>query len=153
MSKAETLTGRTTRLRMLDELDRCLELMYYGPRGLTAAADAYLAGYGFSRAHHRVLFVVARAPGIAVGELAATLGVTNQALHRPLRQLLASGCVQARRDATRYRRKLLHLTALGTRVEHEASESERSMLKAAFDAEPWAREGWLAVMARMAEAG
>ncbi len=153
MSNANDPSDRTTRLRSLDELDRALELMYYGPRGLTAAADAYLADYGFSRAHHRVLFVIARAPEIAVGELARTLGVSNQALHRPLRQLLASGCVQALRDTTRHRRKLLDLTELGRRVEHEASEREREVLRAAFEAEPWARGGWLAVMARVAENG
>lgn len=153
MSNANQPTEGTTRLRTLDELDRGLQLMYYGPRGLTAAADAYLAEYEFSRAHHRVLFVIARAPRIAVGELAGTLGVSNQALHRPLRQLLASGCVQALRDPARHRRKLLDLTALGRRIEHEASERERAVLRAAFDAAPWAREGWLAVMARVAEAG
>ncbi len=153
MSNPDNPTASTTRLRTLNELDRGLELMYYGPTGLTAAADAYLADYGFSSAHHRVLFVIARAREIAVGELARTLGVSNQALHRPLRQLLTGGCVQALRDATRHRRKLLDLTALGRRVEHEASERERDVLRAAFRAEPWARDGWLAVMALVAEGG
>ncbi|WFU42002.1 hypothetical protein QA640_05765 [Bradyrhizobium sp. CB82] len=40
-------------LKKLHDLDAALELMYYGWRGMTLQADAYLAKQGLSRPHHR----------------------------------------------------------------------------------------------------
>ena len=54
-------------LRKLHDLDAALELMYYGWRGMTLAADQYLATLGLSRPHHRILYVVARQPDISIG--------------------------------------------------------------------------------------
>ena len=39
-------------LKKLHDLDAALELMYYGWRGMTLAADRYLATLDLSRAHH-----------------------------------------------------------------------------------------------------
>jgi hypothetical protein len=54
-------------LEKLHDLDAALELMYYGWRGMTLEADEYLAKQGLSRPHHRILYVVARRPDIAIG--------------------------------------------------------------------------------------
>ncbi|MEB3733180.1 hypothetical protein ULF88_01365 [Halopseudomonas pachastrellae] len=43
----------------LHELDKALELLHFGFRGLTVEADRYLAQLGLSRVHHRVLYVIA----------------------------------------------------------------------------------------------
>lgn len=70
MAKAPQAAGlHRASLTKLHDLDAALELMYYGWRGMTLEADAYLAKQGLSRPHHRILYVVARRPDIAIGAL------------------------------------------------------------------------------------
>ncbi|MFX8246752.1 helix-turn-helix domain-containing protein, partial [Acinetobacter baumannii] len=75
-------------LAKIHELDPALELMFFGWRGMTDKADAYLATVGLSRVHHRILYVSARKPDVTVGSLQEILGISKQALHRPLKHLL-----------------------------------------------------------------
>jgi DNA-binding MarR family transcriptional regulator len=143
---------RKIALRPLHPLDGALELMFYGLRGMTRDADDYLAGLGLSRVHHRILFVVARRDGLTVGELLGALGLSKQALHRPMRQLLEGGYVRSEREPARRRFKVLTLTPRGAEAEREASDRERQVMAEAFDAAgPAAREAWLAVMAAVAQ--
>ena len=136
----------------LHELDAALELMYYGWRGMTLAADQYLATLGLSRAHHRILYVVARQPDISIGTLIETLGISKQALNRPLSQLLQRKLLAARRSPEQHRSKLLQVTAEGRRVEQRASGHERKIMREAFDrvGAPGAA-GWMAVMEVIAD--
>ena len=120
-------------LTKLHDLDAALELMYYGWRGMTLMADQYLATIGLSRPHHRILYVVARQPDISIGELIEVLGISKQALNRPLSLLLQRDLLTSRRSAEQHRSKLLRLTPEGQRVEARASEYERKVLRAAFD--------------------
>jgi len=139
---------RRIELTPLEPLDGALELMFYGWRGMTRDADDYLAGLGLSRVHHRILFVVARRAELTAGELVETLGLTKQAVHRPMRQLLDGGYVRSERAPGRRRFKVLTLTERGAEVEHEASNRERRVMAEAFAAAgPAAQEAWLAVMA------
>ncbi len=137
-------------LLALDPLDDALELMYYALKGMTREADAVLAQFGLGRAHHRILFVVARMDGVAVGDLAATLGISKQALHRPLRQLIENGLVAMERATTNWRFKVIRLTARGLETERAASDCERAAMRQAFEAEPGSRAPWSAVMSRVA---
>ena len=139
-------------LAKLHELDAALELMYYGWRGMTLAADQYLATLGLSRAHHRILYVVARQPDISIGTLTETLGISKQALNRPLSQLLQRKLLAARRSPEQHRSKLLQVTAEGRRVEQRASNHERKIMREAFDrvGAPGAA-GWMAVMEVIAD--
>ena len=120
-------------LTKLHDLDAALELMYYGWRGMTLMADQYLATLGLSRPHHRILYVVARQPDISIGALIEVLGISKQALNRPLSLLLERDLLTSRRSAEQHRSKLLRLTPEGQRVEARASEYERKVLRAAFD--------------------
>ena len=120
-------------LTKLHDLDAALELMYYGWRGMTLMADQYLATLGLSRAHHRILYVVARQPDISIGALIEVIGISKQALNRPLNLLLERDLLTSRRSAEQHRSKLLRLTPQGQRVEARASEHERKVLRAAFD--------------------
>ena len=120
-------------LTKLHDLDAALELMYYGWRGMTLMADQYLATLGLSRPHHRILYVVARQPDISIGALIEVLGISKQALNRPLNLLLERDLLTSRRSAEQHRSKLLRLTPEGQRVETRASEYERKVLRAAFD--------------------
>lgn len=139
---------RKVGLRPLEPLDGALELMFYGWRGMTRDADDYLADLGLSRVHHRILFVVARRDGLTVGELLGALGLSKQAVHRPMRQLLDGDYLRSEREADRRRFKILTLTDRGAEVEREASNRERRVMADAFEeAGPAAQEAWLAVMA------
>jgi DNA-binding MarR family transcriptional regulator len=120
-------------LTKLHDLDAALELMYYGWRGMTLMADQYLATLGLSRPHHRILYVVARQPDISIGALTEVLGISKQALNRPLNLLLERDLLTSKRSAEQHRSKLLRLTPKGQRVEARASEYERKVLRAAFD--------------------
>jgi DNA-binding MarR family transcriptional regulator len=139
-------------LAKLDDLDAALELMYYGWRGMTLTADGYLATLGLSRPHHRILYVVARQPDISIGALIDVLGISKQAVNRPLKTLLERKLLTSQRSAEQHRTKLLRLTAEGQRIEQRASGYERKVMRAAFDqvGEPGAA-AWMAVMGAIAD--
>ena len=139
-------------LEKLHDLDAALELMYYGWRGMTLEADEYLAQQGLSRPHHRILYVVARRPDIAIGSLIEILGISKQALNRPLNLLLERKLVASKRSPEQHRSKLLHLTDAGRRIEQTASDHERKVLREAFDrvGTPGAA-AWMAVMETIAD--
>ena len=139
-------------LTKLHDLDAALELMYYGWRGMTLMADQYLATIGLSRPHHRILYVVARQPDISIGELIEVLGISKQALNRPLSLLLQRDLLTSRRSAEQHRSKLLRLTDAGKRIEQRASDHERKVLRAAFDrVGPSGAAAWTAVMGVIAD--
>ena len=139
-------------LTKLHDLDAALELMYYGWRGMTLMADQYLATLGLSRPHHRILYVVARQPDISIGALTEVLGISKQALNRPLSLLLQRDLLTSRRSVEQHRSKLLRLTDAGKRIEQRASDHERKVLRAAFDrVGPSGAAAWTAVMGVIAD--
>jgi len=150
-SPSPSLRVRRKQLAALHPLDGALELMFFALKGLTREADEVMAARGLSRAHHRALFIIARADAIHVGELAAMLGVSTQALHRTLNELQRAGLVTAERDPTRHRYKVLRLTAEGRSLEAAASDCERNVVKAAFDAAPEAAAPWALIMEKVSE--
>lgn len=153
MAKAPQAAGlHRASLDKLHDLDTALELMYYGWRGMTLEADAYLAKQGLSRPHHRILYVVARRPDIAIGALIEVLGISKQALNRPLNLLLERKLVTSKRSPEQHRSKLLRLTGAGQRIEQRASDHERKVMREAFDrvGAPGAA-AWMAVMEAIAD--
>ena len=70
-----------------------IELMFFAYRDFVQDADRILAGDGFGRAHHRVLYFVARRPGLTIAELLDILKITKQSLNRVLKDLLDRGYV------------------------------------------------------------
>jgi DNA-binding MarR family transcriptional regulator len=139
-------------LDKLHDLDAALELMYYGWRGMTLEADDYLARQGLSRPHHRILYVVARRPDIAIGALIEILGISKQALNRPLNLLQERKLLTSKRSPEQHRSKLLRLTVAGQRIEQKASDHERKVMRAAFDrAGASGAAAWTAVMEAIAD--
>ncbi len=90
-----------------------IELLFFAYRDFTADPDRILAGFGFGRAHHRVLYFVNREPGMTVAELLAILGITKQSLSRVLRQLIDSGHIAQMAGRSDRRKRLLYPTAAG----------------------------------------
>lgn len=136
------------------ELHAAIELVFYAFRAFTAKPDAILAGRGLARVHHRILYFVARRPGQRVSELLATLGVSKQALHGPLKQLVALGLVQVGQDPQDGRARCLMLSAEGAALEASLSRTQRELLAGAFARQGEAAElAWRQVMAELAGRG
>ena len=84
-----------------------IELFFFAYRDFTSDPDVILAGYGFGRAHHRVLHFVNRMPGLTVAELLDVLKITKQSLARVLKQLIDGRyIVQVQGPSDRRQRKL-----------------------------------------------
>jgi DNA-binding MarR family transcriptional regulator len=133
-----------------DQLNQALELMYFGFRGLVDAPDRLLSRRGLGRMHHRVLYFIARSPGLSVGDLLLRLAVTKQALNRPLRDLVSRRLVTFRADRDDRRVRRLALSKAGAALEQRLSGMQRAHLARIFeDAGRRAEAGWRTVMQTM----
>lgn len=129
------------------ELNAALELVFHGFRSLTARPDRILEARGLQRVHHRILYFVARRPGLSVGELLAILHVSKQALNAPLRQLQEMRLVDSSPYPLDRRVRLLQLTASGTKLERVLSGTQRRHLEKVFSKiGPTGESGWREVM-------
>ncbi len=117
-----------------DQLHQGIELLFYAYRDFTTECDAILATYGFGRAHHRVIYFVARSPAISVAELLLILRITKQSLSRVLSQLVREGFVSVEKAQTDRRRRLLSLTEKGKELERRLSEVQRARIGEAYRA-------------------
>lgn len=132
-------------------LDAAIELMYFAYRGFVGEADRVLALRGLARAHHRVLFFVARLKRPTVGELRRTLSVSKQSLAGPLRELKRQDLIAWHADPGDARVRRLALTRSGRALERRLSVLQRRAFRAVFaQAGPRDEAGWRAVMHRLA---
>ena len=132
------------------ELNHALELFHFAFRAFTAKPDQLLESRGLQRVHHRILYFVGRNPGIRVSGLLAILGVSKQALHAPLRQLLAMSLVQDSPDAVDKRGKCLTLTSEGAKLEAALSGAQRKLLAQVFEqAGADSETAWRSVMDKL----
>ncbi len=123
-----------------------MEAFFFGYQAFTAKADEILARRGLSRVHHRILFFIARYPGLSVKELLAALGVSKQALSTPLRQLLEMHLVQSVAAEDDKRKRLLGFTAEGAKLEQALRREQTRLLQRVFDeAGEAAVSGWLQI--------
>lgn len=130
-----------------DRFDHALELMYYAFKRLVEAPDRLLGRHGLARAHHRILYFVARRPGLTVGELLALLEVTKQSLNRPLRTLMAKGLVASREDERDGRIRRLFLSRSGASLEQRLTGMQHRHFAAVFERVGRDRErAWREVM-------
>lgn len=133
------------------ELDEAWELMHFALRAVIARPDQLLEKRGLSRVHHRVLFFVARQPGMSVNQLLQVLGVSKQALNQPLRQLYAQNLVTFTAAPDDRRQRRLVLTEDGRELERRLTEPQRRLFDAALgEAGSRAEGAWRRVMRSMA---
>lgn len=125
--KVNTLDSSRT-----SSLNEALELFHFAYRAFTSGPDRILEGRGLQRVHHRILYFVGRNPDLAVGDLVSILGVTKQALHAPLRQLLEMKLVDSQSDSQDRRIRRLRLTSEGLRLESSLSGLQRRKLESVF---------------------
>lgn len=135
------------------ESREAIELLYRGYRAFTAGPDRILQKRGLNRAHHRILYFVGRAPGLSVSDLLQALAISKQALHEPLRQLVAMSLVTRRKSTADARVKQLELTASGRRLEARLTGVQSELLGDVFDAAGAdAEDAWRLVMKALADA-
>ena len=131
-------------------LNQALELFHFAFRAFTAKPDQLLEARGLQRVHHRILYFIGRNPDIRVSGLLSILGVSKQALHAPLRQLLAMNLISDSPDATDKRGKCLALTAEGQKLEASLSGAQRKLLAQVFEQVGVDSESaWRAVMGQL----
>lgn len=135
-----------------DDLNRALELFHFAYRSFTAGPDRLLEGRGLQRVHHRILYFVGRNPDIQVNGLLGILGVTKQALHAPLRQLLEMHLIDSQPDAVDRRVRRLRLTSDGAKLEASLSGQQRKAMDRIFlQCGRSAEMAWRQVMASIGE--
>jgi DNA-binding MarR family transcriptional regulator len=128
-------------------LDSALELMYYAFKRLVEAPDRLLASRGLARAHHRILYFVARKPELTVGDLLAALQVTKQALNRPLRELIDRGYIRVTPDGRDRRVRRLRLSLAGRTLEERLTGMQLARFRRVLGrAGPKQEANWRAVM-------
>ncbi|MCK9797891.1 MarR family transcriptional regulator [Pseudomonas chlororaphis] len=129
-----------------------MEAFFFGYQAFTAKADEMLERRGLSRVHQRIVFFIARYPGLSVKELLTVLGVSKQALNIPLRQLMEMHLVNSVAPESDKRKRLLELTADGRRFEESLRREQVKLLQRAFsEAGEAAVNGWLAVNQALGE--
>ncbi len=72
--------------------------------------------------------VVALQPGIAVGALLETLGITKQSMSRVLGELLAMGLIRHETAPEDRRRRRLYLSPRGAEIENRLFSLQREVL-------------------------
>ena len=121
-----------------------MEAFFFGYQAFTAKADEMLERRGLSRVHQRIVFFIARYPGLSVKELLTVLGVSKQALNIPLRQLMEMHLVNSVAPESDKRKRLLELTADGRRFEESLRREQVKLLQRAFsEAGEAAVNGWV----------
>lgn len=129
-----------------------MEAFFFGYQAFTAKADEMLARRGLSRVHQRIMFFIARSPGMSMKELLAVLGVSKQALNIPLRQLLEMDLVHSDAATDDKRKRLLYLTPEGSKLEGALRREQVKLLRRAFDETgEEAVKGWFAVNQALAQ--
>ncbi|MBV0882114.1 MarR family winged helix-turn-helix transcriptional regulator [Noviherbaspirillum sp. L7-7A] len=123
-----------------DDLNADFWLFHIAFWALTNLHDAELARH--SRIHNWILFVIAQAGDIAVGDIADRLEISQQALHRPMRQLREEGLIDSSPSSHNRTVQLVSLTAEGRRLEHAINGVQRTHLRLAFDSASKAGAGW-----------
>ena len=115
-----------------DVLRETIELLYFSYRDFTEIADKILLQYGYGRAHHRVLYFVARYPNRSVSDLLSLLKITKQSLSRVLSELVAQEFIIHHHEPRDKRIKLLSLTQKGQALEQELYLAQKKMIEASF---------------------
>jgi DNA-binding MarR family transcriptional regulator len=114
--------------------DEAIELVYFAHRQLVGEPDRLLARRGLGRVHHRIIYCIAKNPGITVGDLCRVLAVTKQAVHQPLTTLIEMSLVTRTVDVSNRRVRRLALSARGIELEERLSVVQRARFEHAFRA-------------------
>jgi DNA-binding MarR family transcriptional regulator len=111
-----------------------IELLFFAYRDFVGDADQELEGFGFGRAHHRVMHFVCRYPGLKVADLLDVLRITKQSLGRVLKQLLDEGYMVQKTGNNDRRQRLLYATAKGEALVAKLAGLQTTRINRALEA-------------------
>lgn len=117
-----------------DRLNQQIALFYFAYKTFVETADRLIGKYDITRTHHRILFFVARSPGVKMNELLTLLEVSKQALHQPLLELKEKGYITIEPSELDKRVRCVFLTEAGQMIEAELGEAQRRQMAAALSA-------------------
>ena len=118
-----------------------IELFFFAYRDFVSDPDRILDEYGFGRAHHRVLHLVSRQPGLTIAELLDILRITKQSLNRVLKELIEKDFIESRMGTSDRRQRLLFATAQGHDLALKLAKLQtRRIMRALSEMEPEAKE-------------
>jgi len=127
-----------------------LDLLVFAHKSHLQRADDELDRLGLGRAHHRMLYFVARRPGMMTSELIDMLQITKQSAARVLSALTDKGYLRQAACEHDRRRRLLYLTPGGTALEERiAAELRQNMKRAYAEAGEEAVRGYWMMMQRL----
>lgn len=134
-----------------DSIRGGMDLLLFAHKSHLRKSDDELAELKLGRAHHRVLYFVARRPGMTVANLLDLLGITKQSLNRIQKDLLARGLIVQDVGKQDRRQRLLRLTPEGQKLEQRLFDDlHDNMLRAYTEAGEAAVNGyWLLMQALM----
>ena len=115
-------------------VQQAIQNFYFAYRDFTSGSDKILKEYSFGRAHHRVIYIVARNPGLTVSSLLGILKITKQSLNRVLGQLIREGFVKQNPGVQDRRKRLLTLTEKGKKLERRLTNNQYQLIMDAFNA-------------------
>ena len=137
-----------------EKLREAIELFYFAYRAFTNGPDHILEERGLGRVHHRILYFIGRNRRTSVNALLEILGVSKQALHAPLRQLVEERLVVMQADEQDRRFKRLSLASEGKKLENRLTGAQMKLLNAVFTATgDRTQSAWKTVMREMAQRG
>ncbi len=149
--KNSTPTGEQSSSSRHRQMRAAIELLFFSYRAFTRGPDQILAKRGLNRVHHRILYFVAREPGLSVNDLLAVLAISKQALHIPLRQLVSMDLIKNDKSKLDGRVRELRLTASGKRLENRLTGTQILQLESVFaEAGPEAEKAWRKTMTLLA---
>ena len=111
-----------------------MDLLFFSNTRHLRRADEKLATLGLGRAHHRIMYFVARQPGINVTALLAILGITKQSFGRVAKQLISKGLMEQHIGDRDRRQRLLMLSPAGARLEKAIFDELHDNVARAYEA-------------------
>ena len=116
------------------EIDAAIVIFQKAYLAVVGGADELLAQQGLGRSHHKILFHVARHARCSVNDVREFIGVTRQALQRPLNDLHRLGYIETLVAPHNRRVHQLALTPEGARYEEAVSALVQAHFESAFSA-------------------
>jgi DNA-binding MarR family transcriptional regulator len=121
-------------------------------RGIVQEADQLLSTQRLGRSHHKVLFYVARYPNCRTVDVQAFVGVSRQALQRPIADLHRLGLLETLVSPENRRTHLLRLSGPGEVLERESTELIQRHFREVFsNLSPNKVSGWLGITRALAD--
>jgi DNA-binding MarR family transcriptional regulator len=131
----------------IDEIDEAIVAFHHAYQAVIAEADELLAERGLARSHHKILYYAVRHAGCSVTDVRNFIGVSRQAMQRPLNDLHQRGLIELFVAPGNRRLHRVVLTREGADLERRVSGVMRHRFETAFSkVSKTARQNWFALM-------